>query len=80
MSAVEKTCEHNWITPPECPQCCSNERDALQSANADLKASLGMAISLLENVGHDEDAPLESIAAWDRDFAKIKLSLAQGVK
>ncbi len=26
----EPRCKHNWITPPECPQCVSDERDELK--------------------------------------------------
>lgn len=27
---IEPRCKHNWVTPPECPQCCSDERDQLR--------------------------------------------------
>jgi len=28
----ETRCSHNWITPPECPQCCAEQRDKLWDA------------------------------------------------
>lgn len=27
---IEPRCKHNWTTPPECPQCCADERDQLK--------------------------------------------------
>lgn len=29
LPTPEPRCPHNWITPPECPQCCADERDRL---------------------------------------------------
>ncbi len=26
----EPRCKHNWVMPPECPQCVSDERDELK--------------------------------------------------
>ncbi len=43
MSTSLETCTHGWITPPECPQCCADERDRLMESNALLQAELARA-------------------------------------
>ncbi len=30
--AQDQVCKHNWITPPECPQCVAEERDRYEKA------------------------------------------------
>ncbi len=34
----EPRCKHNWVMPPECPQCVSDERDSLEEQLAVAKA------------------------------------------
>lgn len=34
---MDSRCKHNWTTPPECPQCCAEERDRLAAKIALLR-------------------------------------------
>ena len=36
-------CKHGWITPPECPQCVSDERDQLAEELTRLREAIATA-------------------------------------
>ncbi len=40
---IEPRCKHNWVTPPECPECCADERDELKDKLAVAREALGLA-------------------------------------
>ncbi len=52
------TCEHNWTMPPECPQCCAEERDTSQADNERLRADVARLRAALA----DSQADLQRIA------------------
>jgi len=58
------TCTHGWVTPPECPQCCADERDALKALLEDCRPSIKARIAEMELSDHVYDTgPMEQLLA-----------------